>query len=205
MHRFSQVDVFTDRFTSGNPLAVVHDADDLCRRRAGGDRRWTNLCETTFLLRPTDPDADYRVRIFTPRASCRSPATPRSGRRTPGRRPAANRGTRTIVQECGVGLVPVRVDGPRLAFAAPPPLRRARCRPRTRRADPLARVSPDDVVDPSGSTTARAGSVCCCATPMRSSPSGPTGRCRPPGRRDRRSSPAGEECDVEVRRADLGR
>ena len=65
MHRFSQVDVFTDRLTSGNPLAVVHDADDLSDAQLAAFARWTNLSETTFLLRPTDPAADYRVRIFT--------------------------------------------------------------------------------------------------------------------------------------------
>ena len=55
MHRFSQVDVFTDRLLTGNPLAVVHDADDLTDEQLAAFARWTNLSETTFLLRPTDP------------------------------------------------------------------------------------------------------------------------------------------------------
>ena len=66
MHRFTQVDVFTDELTLGNPVAVVHDADDLTAQDMADFARWTNLSETTFLLTPTDEQADYRLRIFTP-------------------------------------------------------------------------------------------------------------------------------------------
>ena len=62
---FSQIDVFSSHGLLGNPLAVVHDADDLPDEDLAAFARWTNLSETTFLLRPTDPRADYRVRIFT--------------------------------------------------------------------------------------------------------------------------------------------
>ncbi|MEO8526348.1 MAG: PhzF family phenazine biosynthesis isomerase, partial [Caldimonas sp.] len=62
---FTQVDVFTDRPLLGNPLAVVHGADALDEERMQAFARWTNLSETGFLLAPTDPAADYRVRIFT--------------------------------------------------------------------------------------------------------------------------------------------
>lgn len=124
VHRFSQVDVFTDELTKGNALAVVHDADDLSDDQPAAIANWTNLSETAFLLRPTDPAADYRVRIFTVDAELPFAGHPTLGSasawlaaggvpRDPGR----------IVQECGVGLVPIRVDGARLAFAAPPPLR----------------------------------------------------------------------------------
>jgi PhzF family phenazine biosynthesis protein len=65
-HRFSQVDVFTAGPYLGNPVAVVHDADDLTDAQMAAFARWTNLSETTFLLGPTTPDADYRLRIFTP-------------------------------------------------------------------------------------------------------------------------------------------
>jgi predicted PhzF superfamily epimerase YddE/YHI9 len=65
-HRFTQLDVFTERALAGNPLAVVHGADDLDDARMAAFARWTNLSETTFLLAPTEPGADYRVRIFTP-------------------------------------------------------------------------------------------------------------------------------------------
>jgi PhzF family phenazine biosynthesis protein len=64
--RFSQVNVFSTDPLGGNPLAVVHAADGLSEERMAALARWTNLSETTFLLRPTDPGADYFVRIFTP-------------------------------------------------------------------------------------------------------------------------------------------
>ena len=124
-HRFTQLDVFTDRALLGNPLAVVHGADGLSDARMAAFARWTNLSETTFLLAPTDPRADYRVRIFTPRHEL-----PFAGHPTLGSCRAwldaggVARDTGVVVQQCGVGLVRVRRDGERLAFAAPP-LRRS--------------------------------------------------------------------------------
>lgn len=124
MHRFSQVDVFTDQLTYGNPLAVVHDADDLTDEQLAAIARWTNLSETTFLLPPADPAADYRVRIFTVDAEL-----PFAGHPTLGSASAwlsaggVAREPDRIVQECPIGLVPIRRDGERLAFAAPPLLR----------------------------------------------------------------------------------
>ena len=92
VHRhFRQVDVFTEEPFLGNPVAVVHGADDLTDEEMRRFANWTNLSETTFLLPPADERADYRVRIFTPSASCPSPATPRSAPRTPGLRRAARR------------------------------------------------------------------------------------------------------------------
>ncbi len=66
MRRFSQVDVFTNEFLLGNPVAVVHDADALTTQQMAALARWTNLSETTFLLTPSDAVADYSLRIFTP-------------------------------------------------------------------------------------------------------------------------------------------
>lgn len=63
---FQQVDVFAEKPLQGNALAVVSNADALTEDQMAAFARWTNLSETTFLLRPTLPDADYRVRIFTP-------------------------------------------------------------------------------------------------------------------------------------------
>ena len=123
-HVFSQVDVFTDTPLRGNPLAVVHGADALSDAQMQALARWTNLSETSFLLQPTDPAADYRVRIFTP-----SRELPFAGHPTLGSCHAwLGAGGRPrsayVVQQCGVGLVRIRRDGTRLAFAAPP-LRRS--------------------------------------------------------------------------------
>jgi PhzF family phenazine biosynthesis protein len=118
---FDQIDVFAGTALRGNPLAVVHGADALDDERMRAFARWSNLSETTFLLAPTDPGADYRVRIFTP-----SRELPFAGHPTLGschawleRGGAPKRGN-AIVQQCGVGLVRVRRDGHALAFAAPP-------------------------------------------------------------------------------------
>ncbi len=126
--RFSQVDVFGAPSggggLSGNPLAVVHDAEGLDEETLAAFARWTNLSETTFLLAPADPAADYRVRIFTPGGEL-----PFAGHPTLGSAHAwleaggTPRHPDHVVQECGVGLVTVR-RGPVLAFAAPP-LRRS--------------------------------------------------------------------------------
>ena len=124
-HRFDQVDVFTGTALRGNPLAVVHAAEGLADARMAELARWTNLSETTFLLPPTLPGADYRVRIFTPGSELPFAGHPTLGScfawLAAGGRPARDD---VVVQECGVGLVRVRRDGPRLAFAAPPLRRR---------------------------------------------------------------------------------
>jgi PhzF family phenazine biosynthesis protein len=117
---FTQVDVFTDRPLLGNPLAVVHGADALDSERMQAFARWTNLSETTFLLAPTAPGSDYRVRIFTPGGEL-----PFAGHPTLGSCHAwLERGGRpktagTVVQECGIGPVRLRLEGARAAFRAP--------------------------------------------------------------------------------------
>ncbi|MFL6697985.1 MAG: PhzF family phenazine biosynthesis protein [Vitreoscilla sp.] len=117
---FSQVDVFTATPLLGNPLAVVHDGRGLSTERMQAFARWTNLSETTFLLPPTHPQADYRVRIFTPGGELPFAGHPTLGSchvwLAAGGQP---RRADTIVQECEIGLVPLR-RGERLAFAAPP-------------------------------------------------------------------------------------
>jgi PhzF family phenazine biosynthesis protein len=122
--RFQQVDVFGSGPFTGNPLAVVVDADDLSTEEMQGFTRWANLSESTFLLPPTTPEADYRVRIFTLAGELPFAGHPTLGSchawLTGGGEPA---GDNTIVQECGAGLIPIRRDGPRLAFAAPPLVR----------------------------------------------------------------------------------
>ena len=121
MRPFRQVDVFSAEPYRGNPVAVVLDgaglADDEMQRFA----RWTQLSETTFLTPPTDPAADYALRIFTPGGELPFAGHPTLGSchawLGAGGRPRA---AGEIVQQCGVGLVRVRADGERLAFAAPP-------------------------------------------------------------------------------------
>ncbi len=120
-HRFHQLDVFSNTPLLGNALAVVHDASGLDTPFMAAFARWTNLSETTFLLPPRSPDADYFVRIFTPEGELPFAGHPTLGSchawlLAGGKSKKAN----TIVQECGVGLVPIRRDGKRLAFAAPP-------------------------------------------------------------------------------------
>jgi len=118
---FSQVDVFTDTALRGNPLAVVHGADAVDDERMQAFARWTNLSETSFLLAPTDPGADYRVRIFTPGGELPFAGHPTLGSchawLESGGRPRAAGG---VVQQCGVGLVRIRLDAAGAAFAAPP-------------------------------------------------------------------------------------
>jgi PhzF family phenazine biosynthesis protein len=123
-YSFSQVDVFAPEPLTGNPVAVVHDADGLTDEQMAAFARWTNLSETTFLLPPTDTSADYRLRIFTP-----AEELPFAGHPTLGSAHAwLGRGgvpaiEGRIVQECGVGLVELRLEGQNLAFRAPDLLR----------------------------------------------------------------------------------
>lgn len=117
---FRQVDVFSPQALRGNPLAVVIGADALTDAQMALFSKWTNLSETTFLLKPTDPAADYRVRIFS-----LGEELPFAGHPTLGSCHAwlASGGTpksAEIVQQCGVGLVRLRGRLGRLAFEAPP-------------------------------------------------------------------------------------
>jgi PhzF family phenazine biosynthesis protein len=145
---FRQVNVFSADPLAGNPLAVVHDAEGLSEAQMAALARWTNLSETTFLLPPTQPGADYLVRIFTPGGelpfaghptlgSCHAWLAAGGKPRKPG----------LVVQQCGAGLVSVRCDGPRLEFAAPPVLRSGPLEPEV-----LAKIaaalglSPSDIV-----------------------------------------------------------
>ncbi|WP_261164793.1 PhzF family phenazine biosynthesis protein [Microbacterium sp. Marseille-Q6965] len=116
---FRQVDVFSPEPLLGNPVAVVHDADGLSDEQMATFARWTNLSETTFLLSPSRPEADYRLRIFTPGGELPFAGHPTLGSAhawlEAGGTPAGD----VIVQECGVGLVTLRRSGDRLAFAAP--------------------------------------------------------------------------------------
>ena len=135
--RFSQLDVFSSVPLRGNPLAVVHDAQGLGDTQMADFARWTNLSETTFLLPPSDPQADYQVRIFTPGGEL-----PFAGHPTLGSCHAwlaaggVPRDPAVVVQQCGVGRVRVRRGSSgtsaMLAFAAPALRRIGRVEPALR-------------------------------------------------------------------------
>lgn len=119
---FRQVDVFTDVPFKGNPVAVVLDGDGLSTAQMQSIANWANLSETTFVCAPTHADADYRLRIFTPKNELPFAGHPTIGSawavlqhglipKTPGR----------LVQECGKGLIALRMAGQSLFFALPEP------------------------------------------------------------------------------------
>jgi PhzF family phenazine biosynthesis protein len=119
---FQQVDVFTAVPFKGNPVAVVLDGDAVPSAEMQSIAAWTNLSETTFVCAPTDERADYRLRIFTPRREL-----PFAGHPTIGSAHAVLRhglkpkASDRLVQECGKGLVDIKLDGERLLLALPEP------------------------------------------------------------------------------------
>lgn len=127
-YAFRQVDVFSPQPFRGNPLAVVIGADGLSDAQMALFSKWTNLSETSFLLKPTDPAADYRVRIFSLGEELPFAGHPTLGSAhawlVSGGKPKGSE----IVQQCGVGLVHLRGRPGRLAFEAP----------QLRRSTPLA-------------------------------------------------------------------
>jgi PhzF family phenazine biosynthesis protein len=144
---YAQVDVFTDRAGYGNGLAVVLDGAGLSSDEMQRFTGWTQLSEATFFLPPTHPEADYRIRIFFPAGELPFAGHPTLGSAhawlEAGGRPKGEH----VVQECGVGLVRIRRDGSRLAFAAPR-LKRGGPLPEARIAElaQALRVPPGDVV-----------------------------------------------------------
>jgi PhzF family phenazine biosynthesis protein len=121
---FAQVDVFGAEPYQGNPVAVVLDGSDLTDDAMAHFARWTNLSETTFVLPPTTPEADYRLRIFTPGGEIPFAGHPTLGSAhawlTAGGSP---RRRDVLVQECAMGLVELRGEAGDLSFQAPTPVR----------------------------------------------------------------------------------
>ena len=107
---YLQLDVFAASRGGGNPLGVVVDAREWTDADMQAFAAWTNLVETTFLLPPTNPDASYRLRIFTP-----TNEIPFAGHPTIGSAHAALHSgfaqprDGLLVQECGAGLLPIRL------------------------------------------------------------------------------------------------
>lgn len=145
-HQFFEVDVFATGPFSGNPLAVVADADGLSTEEMQRISNWTNFSETTFLCSPTEPGADYRVRIFTPYEEFPFAGHPTLG--TARVFAELSGATGSVVQECGVGLVTVRQEEGRFAFATPP-LKRSEALTEKELSEAAAvlGISAEDVVD----------------------------------------------------------
>ncbi|QLL15638.1 PhzF family phenazine biosynthesis protein [Pseudomonas chlororaphis] len=120
---FKQVDVFSNEPLKGNPLSVVFGADQLSDARMAAFANWTNLSETTFILEPRDPRADYRLRIFTTLQELPFAGHPTLGSCHAWLEAGGVPKGEEIVQECAVGLVRIRRNGAELAFLAPPLLK----------------------------------------------------------------------------------
>jgi len=110
--QFLQLDVFPASRGGGNPLGVVIDARDWSDVDMQAFAAWTDLVETTFLLPPSIAAADYRLRIFTPTREI-----PFAGHPTIGSAHAAlqtgfaHARDGLLTQECGAGLLPIRIEG----------------------------------------------------------------------------------------------
>ena len=199
---FHQVDVFTDEPYLGNPVAVVLDGAGLSTEQMQQIANWTNLSETTFVLPPSSGAADYAVRIFT-----RDVELPFAGHPTIGTCHAwlSSGGSPArpdiVVQECGVGLVELRRQEGRLAFAGPP----------LRRSDPIDDATLRDLcevlrIEPAAVVEARwadngpgwAGLRLAGAQDVLALRPDPTGG-RPLDIGVMGPYPSGSECDVEVR------
>lgn len=112
--RYLQLDVFAQRAGSGNPLGVVLGAESWSGQRMQGFAAWTNLVETTFVLAPTEPDASYRLRIFTPSREIAFAGHPSIGSAFAALRAGfcvAHDGQ--LIQQCDAGLLPIMVEGER--------------------------------------------------------------------------------------------
>ena len=120
---FKQVDVFSTVALKGNPVAVVLNADSLSDAQMADFARWTNLSETTFVLKPQNPEADYRLRIFTTLKELPFAGHPTLGSCHAWLEAGGQPKGAEVVQECSAGLIRIRRQGGQLAFTAPPLLR----------------------------------------------------------------------------------
>ncbi|PTJ59513.1 PhzF family phenazine biosynthesis protein [Mammaliicoccus sciuri] len=119
---FKQVDVFANEPFKGNPVAVIFDADDLTDEQMKDIASWTNLSETTFVCKPEDEQADYKLRIFTPNNELSFAGHPTIGSSYAVLQNgliSKNKGY--LVQECGVGLVKIDYTEEKTYFSLPKP------------------------------------------------------------------------------------
>ena len=114
------MDVFTRVPFRGNPVAVVLLANELSTEEMQRIAGWTNLSETTFVLPPTSPAADYKLRIFTPRAELPFASHPTIGSAHAVVEGAIARPKNgRLRQECGAGVLDLQVDGDMLWLDSP--------------------------------------------------------------------------------------
>ena len=123
LFEFKQIDVFSTVALKGNPVAVVLNADGLTDAQMADFARWTNLSETTFVLKPQNPEADYRLRIFTTLKELPFAGHPTLGSCHAWLEAGGKPKGEEIVQECSAGLIRIRRNAGQLAFTAPPLLR----------------------------------------------------------------------------------
>jgi PhzF family phenazine biosynthesis protein len=121
---YRQLDVFSATPLQGNPLAVVHNAEPLTKPEMQALANWTNLSETAFLSAPASERADYKLRIFTPAREIPFAGHPTLGACHAWLEAGGSPKGAEIIQECGAGLIRIRRDAGRLAFAAPPTIQR---------------------------------------------------------------------------------
>jgi len=146
---YRQADVFGTGPMTGNPVAVVLDADGLEEDTMRRFSAWTNLSETAFVLAPTSSAADYRVRIFSLNTEIPFALHPTLGTACAwldaGGVPAT---PALVMQECSAGIIPVRVDGHDLAFTAPPRTRTGPVEPKLlAQLNEILGVTAADVID----------------------------------------------------------
>ncbi|MDE1711666.1 PhzF family phenazine biosynthesis protein (plasmid) [Chromobacterium amazonense] len=145
---FKQVDVFSSTPLKGNPVAVVLDADGLDDQQMATFANWTNLSETTFILQPRDPRADYRLRIFTTLEELPFAGHPTLGSCHAWLESGGKPQGEDIIQECEVGLIRIRRQAGQLAFLAPPLLRSGPVSAELREQVRLGlRLAPGEIVD----------------------------------------------------------
>lgn len=120
MPQFLQVDVFTNQKYMGNPLAVFFEADNLSTEDMTRMSAWTNLSEAIFVLKPTNPAADYHIRIFSLEEEL-----PFAGHPTIGACHAlieaglVNPKNNKVYQQCKAGLVELTVTNDTILFQLP--------------------------------------------------------------------------------------
>jgi PhzF family phenazine biosynthesis protein len=149
MRGLAIVDVFTTMPYRGNPVAVVLDGQGLKGEQMQRLAHWMNLSETTFILPASDPEADYRLRIFTPVAELAFAGHPTLGSchawLAGGGR---SKREEEIIQECGAGLIAVHRTPEGLAFGAPPVVRGGIVEEQLiRRLASLLGISREEIVD----------------------------------------------------------